>query len=85
MVRIGFNWLRMRLISKIYQICSCMGDIESATKCLLEGVKERDQLADSGVDSTIILNYILRERCVKVWTRINWFRIATVGGVLATG
>jgi hypothetical protein len=52
------------------------------TKYLLQDLKEREQLADSGVDSRIILKYILRKRSVEVWTRINCFKIGTVGGVL---
>jgi hypothetical protein len=46
------------------------------TKYLLEELKEREQLEDSGVDSRIILNYILRKRSVEVWTRIIVLRWA---------
>jgi hypothetical protein len=56
--------------------------LKAFTKYLLENMKERGQLADSGVDR-IILNYILSKRSVEVWTRINCFNIGIVGRVLS--
>jgi len=47
-------------------------------------LKERDHLADPGVDGRIIIRYIFRKWDVGVWTGSSWPRIATGGGALVS-
>jgi hypothetical protein len=47
------------------------------TKSQSENLKGRDRMGDFGVDSRIILKWIL-----MVWTGFVWLRIGTSGGLL---
>jgi len=48
-----------------------------------KGNKERDHLADPGVDGSIILRWIFRKWDVGAWTGLIWLRIGTDGGHLS--
>jgi len=43
-------------------------------------LRERDHLADPGVDGRIILRWIFSKWDMEVWTGSSWFRIVTGGG-----
>jgi len=43
--------------------------------------RERDHLADPGVDGRIILRWIIRKWDMGVWTGSSWLRIETGGGL----
>jgi len=45
-------------------------------------LRERDHLADPGVDRRIILRWISNTSDVGVWTGSRWLRIGTGGGHL---
>ena len=42
--------------------------------------RERDHLAEPGVDGRIILRWIIRKWDMGVWMGLRWFRIVTGGG-----
>jgi hypothetical protein len=44
--------------------------------------KERDHMEDADVGGRLILNWILEEQNVVVWTGLIWFRIGASGGLL---
>jgi hypothetical protein len=48
----------------------------------LGNLKGRDYLEDLGVDRKIILEWILRKYCGKVWTGCTLLGIGTSGGLL---
>jgi hypothetical protein len=48
----------------------------------LESVKRRGHSDDLDVDGKIILEWVLKEKCGKVWTGCIWLRIGTIGGLL---
>jgi hypothetical protein len=45
-------------------------------------LRERSHLEDPGIDSRIILKWILRKWDVVTWTGCIWIRIGTSGGHL---
>jgi hypothetical protein len=45
-------------------------------------LKGRDRLKDVGVDGKIILEWILRKYCGKIWTGCMRLRTGTSGGLL---
>jgi hypothetical protein len=47
-----------------------------------ENVKERVYLEDPGVESKIILKWILKMQGETVWTGLNWLRTGTSGRLL---
>jgi len=47
------------------------------TKLWSEILKERDHSEDLDVDGRIILEWILRTLCGKVWIRCIWLRVET--------
>ena len=61
---------------RIYSICVAY------TGFWWGNLRERDLLADPGVDGRIILRWILRKWDVGVWNGSSWLRIGTGGGQL---
>jgi hypothetical protein len=59
--------------------CSAYGDGEACTGFWWENLRERDHWGDPGEDGRIILRRIFRMWDVRVWTRLSWLRIETVG------
>jgi hypothetical protein len=55
---------------------------EMCTKFLLESLKGRDHLEDTGVDGRRILKWISRKWGFKVWLGFIWFKTGTSGGLL---
>jgi hypothetical protein len=55
---------------------------ENTQKILSEKMKSRDHLEQFGVDKRMILKWILKKQCVKVWTGITRIRIGYSGGLL---
>jgi hypothetical protein len=43
----------------------------------LENLKKRDHLEELGIDGSIILKWILKENCGKVWTGFILLRIGS--------
>ena len=59
-----------------------MGERRDYTGFLWGNLKERDHLADPGVDGRIILSWIFRKWDVGLWTGSSWLRIGTGDGHL---
>jgi len=59
-----------------------MGRREVHTRDWWGNLRERDQLADPGVDGDIILRWTFKKWDDGVWTGSMWLRIGTVGGHL---
>ena len=57
------------------RICSAYGERRGV-------YRERDHLAEPGVDGRIILRWIFRKWDMGVWTRSIWLRIGTGDGHL---
>jgi len=63
--------------------CSTYGGEERHTQGFWWGnLRERDHLGDPGIDGSIILRWIFRNRDVRVWTGLSWLRTGTGGGDL---
>jgi hypothetical protein len=58
------------------------GREEACTGFWWENLRERDHLADPGVDGKIILRRIFRKWDVGVWTELSWLKIETDDGDL---
>jgi hypothetical protein len=59
-----------------------MGRKQACTRFWWRNLRERDHLADAGVDGRIILIRIFRKWDVGIWTALSWLRIETGGGYL---
>jgi hypothetical protein len=59
-----------------------MGERRVCIRVWRKNLRERNHLVDQGVDRKIILRWILRKLDVRVWTRLSWLRMETVGGHL---
>jgi hypothetical protein len=44
-------------------------------------LRERDNLADPGIDVRIILNWIFKKWDGEAWSRLVWLRVVTCGGL----
>jgi hypothetical protein len=51
-------------------------------KFISEKLKEGDHSEDQGVDTTVILDWILGKQCWRLWTGFIWLGIGTSGGLL---
>jgi hypothetical protein len=59
------------------------GRSEIHTKFWLESLKGKDHhLEDLSIDERIILKWILRKQCERVWTGFIRLRRGTIGGLL---
>ena len=59
---------------------ACMGKGEGYLGFWLGNIRERDHLAEPGIDGRTIIRWIFRKWDVGVWTGSSWLRIRTGGG-----
>jgi hypothetical protein len=59
-----------------------MGEMKNTYRILVGKPKRKRPLGRLGVGGSIILEWILGKQDVKVWTRFNWLRLGTSGGLL---
>jgi len=62
--------------------CNTHGRDEIVYKILVGKRERRTHLEDVGVDGGIILECVLLKWGGKVWSRLNWLRTETSGGLL---
>jgi len=55
--------------------CSAYGDRRSVYRLSMGNLMDRDHLEEPGVNSRIILRWILRRWDVSLWTGWSWLRI----------
>jgi hypothetical protein len=59
-----------------------MVEIRIVYTILVKNLKGRDHSEGVGIDGRIILKWILRKMCGKLWTGFIWLRIGTSDGFL---
>jgi len=47
-----------------------------------KNLRKREHLEGSGVYGKMILKYISKKQCLKLWTGLNWFCIRSKGSLL---
>jgi hypothetical protein len=57
-----------------------MAEMIKRYRIILDNLKAGDCSGDQGVDGRIILNWIFKERCMKIWTESNLLGVESSGG-----